>query len=302
MRIKSTITAPLLVLLVYVLLILSRLLDLNILQSGDNVYLTMIVLQLLILVLPAFFYCKLKGEGFAGKLRLKLFAPRKWLTVFYAFGVLVCGSALINLGMHYLFGVQSTVDYSAIPSGSANLLSILYVAVTFAVVPAFAEEFLFRGVFLAEYAPNGSITAALVSALLFAMVHFNARGALVYFFGGLVFAFVTYVTDSLLCSMLLHMLYNLFGIFLEGYVWSLIMKPNSLVFFLFTVTTLFFVFLLLALHDAERLYYIRGVRGDPSPPEEKRAYYGTRALSDGLFSPGVLACILFFLIVVVVQA
>ena len=262
----------------------------------------MIVLQLLILVLPAVFYCKLKGRGFSSSLRIRFFAPRKLLTVFYAFGTLVCGSALLNMAMHYLFGVQSTVDYSAIPAGSPDVLSVLYVALTFAVVPALAEEFLFRGVFLAEYAPNGSITASLVSALLFAMLHFNPKALAVYFFGGLVFAFVTYVTDSLLSAMLLHMLYNLFGIFLEGYVWSLIMKPNSLVFFLFTVITLFFVFLLLSLHDAERIYYIRGIRGDPSPPEEKRAFYGFRAFSDGLFSPGVLACFLFFLIVAVVQA
>lgn len=274
---------------------LSKHIDISKFEYQDNIYLSMIVLQLLIFVLPGIFYCKLKGSGYISNLRMGAFSPRGLMSVLYSFGALVCGSALLNILMYYIFGIEATIDYgSAIPAGSMNLTSITYVAITFAVVPALAEEFIFRGIMLSEYSQNGRITAVIISSLMFAMMHFNLRGFVVYFFGGVVFAFVTYVTDSLFCAILLHFMNNIFGIFLEGYIWSLIMKPNSLVFFLFTVATLFFIFILLALHDAERTYYLRGIAGKDSSREEARVFYGPRALFDGLLSPPLLACVLYF--------
>lgn len=296
-RIKNTVKAPILVFAVFLLLLLSEQLDPVILQSGDSFYLSMIVLQLLVLVLPGYCYCRIKGNGKMTGLRLRLFSPKRLPFLFYSFGLLITGSALVNVLMYHVFGVEAKTDVSLIPAGSADLPSLLLVAVTFAVIPAFAEEFLFRGVLLAEYAQNGSAAASLAVSLLFAMTHFSLRALPVYFFGGVVFALVTYVSDSVFFAALLHMLYNLFGIFAEEYVWSLIMRPNSLVFFLFVVITLFFVFLLLTLYDAERHYRQLGMAGRESPPEEKRTYYGLRALTDALLSPTFLICVLFFVIV-----
>ena len=300
-RIKSSFSAPLLVLVVYVLLISSRFLDLNSIQFKDNIYLSMMILQLLIFILPGIFYCKLRGID-TKKIRLSSLSPRKIWFVLSCFGVLVFGSTLLNTATFYIFGseTQYSLYDTFVPSGSSQIMNIVYIVITFALLPAITEEFIFRGVVLSEYSDYGIFTPFLMSAIMFSMVHFNLNQFIVYLYCGIVLAYVVYVTRSVWAAMLLHFLNNLYAIFFESVLWDVIKAPNSLIFFLFVIATLFIVFLVLSFSGAEYIFYISGIKGEPSPPEAKKREGGIKLLFESLISPSFLACVILYLVATLV--
>lgn len=301
-KIKSTFTAPLLVLVIYALLISSRYINVSALQTNDSVYLSMIILQILIFILPGIFYCKLRGETTAEKLKLKKLSARKIWFVFATFGALVFGSTLINTVVFNLFGSghQYSLYDTFTPAGGSSWTNLVYIVITFAVLPAVTEEYIFRGILLAEYSEYGVSTAVILSGLMFGMLHFNLSQLPVYIFFGIVSAYAVYVTQSLWSAFLLHFLNNLYAIFFESILWDVIKAPNSLIFFIFVVTTLFIVFLILSFNGAENILYTSGVKGEQSPPEATKREGGIKLIFEALVSPSFLACILLFLVVTLI--
>ncbi|MBE6671033.1 MAG: CPBP family intramembrane metalloprotease [Ruminococcaceae bacterium] len=297
-KIKGTFTAPLLVLVIYVLLILSRYINLESLQVKDNIYMSLIILQVMIFMIPGVFYCKLRTENNAKNLRLTKFSARKAWFVASCFGVLVFGSTLLNTASFYLFGSNDSYSiygtYASI--GDNGWTNLVYIVITFALLPAITEEFIFRGILLSEYSSYGVSTAIILSSAMFSMLHFSLNQFFVYFFCGVVTAYAVYITQSLFAAMLLHFLNNLYAIFFESILWDVIKSPNSLIFFLFVIMTLFIVFLVLSLNGAENILYTSGVKGEQSPPEAQKREGGIKLLFEALVSPSFLGCILLYLV------
>ena len=79
-----------------------------------------------------------------------------------------------------------------------------------ALVPAFCEEFLFRGAVLSALLPYGKTTAVLGSAVLFGLMHQNAGQFLYTSVAGVVLALLVLESGSIWSSVLLHMFNNLF--------------------------------------------------------------------------------------------
>ena len=120
----------------------------------------MIVLQLLIFILPGIFYSKLRGSGNAKDIKLnKLTAHKAWFVV-SCFGVLIFGSTLINTGVFYIFGSgsQYSLYNTFLPLGGSSWTNLVYIVITFAVLPAVTEEYIFRGILLHEYQNYGIAT------------------------------------------------------------------------------------------------------------------------------------------------
>lgn len=78
-----------------------------------------------------------------------------------------------------------------------------------AVIPAFLEEGIYRGVFFSEYRKTGLLSGALFSGFVFGLLHFNMNQFLYAFYMGVWFALLVDVCDSLLASVLLHFFINL---------------------------------------------------------------------------------------------
>lgn len=295
-------TAPLLTLSIYILLILSRFIDTETLKYRDNIYLSIIILQLVIFMLPALFFCKLKGTGYSLRLNLRLFPPtRIWFIVLSAL-TLLTGSAVIRLAeLAYTGTVESFTLYDRfIPLATMSVSNIIYVLITFAALPAITEEFVFRSIIITEYEESGygGFCAALLSALLFAMLHSSISQFPVYLLGGIVFAAVVIVTRSVFAAMAVHFLNNLYQLFLEPYIFSLIKHPQNMVFLAFTCVLLFLVCLTLTLGQIEKVYYIYGVTGRETPAwVKKRKKSPARATLEALVSPTLLMCVLVFVIV-----
>ena len=168
---KKSILAPGLVAVIFILLKISVHMNRSIFTNGERAYLALILLQMLIFLLPAIFYCKLRPAGFTDQLKIRLLTPDKIpITVLSAL-LLLFGTAIIKLLLSYFGVVQESYSlYSySLPEGSSGFLSGLYAITVFAVIPAITEEFVFRGVLQAEYEDRGIILSILMPSLLFSM-------------------------------------------------------------------------------------------------------------------------------------
>lgn len=302
MKWRGIYTAPGLVLCIYVLLLCSRLIDITLLSTGNG-YLTVGVLQLLIFLLPAAIYCQLRGEKFRARLRLRPVGIEQLLIVLAGAVVLVCGGLLLSFALGGIEGAGDRFSLydtfvAAETDGAGDLL---YSVLAFAVLPAICEEFVFRSVLCAEFERSGMPASVLISALFFAMLHFDLVQFPIYFFAGLILALVLYATRSVLGPILVHLLYNLFGLLGRPYVTEFYGRTGSTELFIFLLIILFLLALVLFFGEAARSYSGYARRGVPSPYHRPRTAKEKVAnpFFEALLTPLALLCMLFYLIVII---
>lgn len=125
-----------------------------------------------------------------------------------------CGaSILLNFMVSQFLNTISWVgilpDLSSMPYPEGDPLALVLYGVVIAVLPAFAEEFAFRGVVLGLLRPFGQTFAVVGSAFVFGIMHGNIVQIPFAFAGGLVFGFVVVRTGSLWPAILMHFLNNM---------------------------------------------------------------------------------------------
>lgn len=201
---------------VYLLLLLSRLIDAFFLTQ-ENQYLSTILLQLLIFPIPAYLYIRLRGNPLKQRLALRPPMLSHLFLLLSAVVMLICGCTLLGLVCGMMNAQPSFTLYdtfSSVHDGTAGASVRLILA--YGILPAFCEELLFRGILCAEYEKRGILYASLLSSLFFAFLHFDLTAFPVYLFAGILLAAVRYVTRSTVAAMTVHLGYNLFGIFVQA--------------------------------------------------------------------------------------
>jgi len=303
MKRRGTFTAPALIFCIYLFLLSTRLLDTAFLTAG-NAYLTVGVLQLLVYLLPAAIYCKLRGNRFGAHLRLRLLGGEQLLVVLAGAVVLICGGLLIGFAMG---GMEQLGDSVAlydryVSAGSYGGEEIIYAALAFAVLPALCEEFVFRAILCAEFEINGVCSAVVSSAVFFAMLHFNLAQFPIYFFSGLLLAMVFYATRSVIGPIVVHLCYNLFGLFGRPYITEFYSRTGSTELFVFLLLVLFLLALLLFFGEVSRTYRNYAQRNVPSPHHRVRTQREQRTAApffEALLTPPALLCALLYLGVII---
>ena len=205
-----------LVLVIYVLLLASRLIDAAFL-SRSGPYLSTTLLQLLIFPIPAYVYIRLRGRTFVRNLRLRPFRLSHLFLLIASALILISGCTLLGMICGMMNAQPSFTLYdtfSSVHDGSAG--AAIRLILTYGLLPAFCEELVFRGILCAEYEGYGILYASLVSSLFFAFLHFDLTALPVYLFAGFLLAVVMYVTRSVIAAMVVHLCYNLFGIFVQA--------------------------------------------------------------------------------------
>ena len=302
-RIKPSVAAPILVLVVFLLTLAETLIPRDYLGMDENPYLAAVVLQLLIYAVPSLFYCRLRGREFTPKLRLRPFRPSQLLYLWHALVCMTATSALLSSLMYRIapeaFSSSSASNSAAFAMGS-GFFDGLYVAVAFALLPAVTEEFLFRGVVVGEYETLGAGIAVTASSAAFAMAHFSAARFPVYFSAGLVLASVLYATRSLIAPMLLHALYNAVILFGEKYVLYIVDKQNvSMLLLVIILCAAAILSAMLMCFEAQSIY--RGYAEDNVPSDyaktDRRNAFAR--VAEAYFTPAFLLLILLFIIVTV---
>ena len=212
--------------------------------------------------------------------------------------VMITGSLLVSIltgGIASLSG--SFTLYSTFTAQfDGSFWKVLYAIVAYALLPAFGEELIFRSILCAEYERFGVPVAVTFSSLLFAMVHFSFPLFPVYAFLGALLALVLYATQSILPVMLLHLFYNVFGLFGQPYLSAFYVYAGSNEIFLFCLLVLFLLFSAFAVGEARKIYHGYATRNTSSAyaPRLERAMLLPAFLSAGR-SPALVACLLLWL-------
>ncbi len=233
---------------------------------GDNPYLSVIVLQLLIFVLPALFFCRLRGGNYGRRIRVRLFELGTIPFIIMAALTLMLASCAVKFGVYSALdfaGSTSDIYDAYIPDDIEGVGAVAAIF-TFAVFPAITEELVFRGIMIAEYETCGVIGASVLSSLLFAMLHMDLYLLPVYFVSGLVLALSVYVTRSLLAPIIIHAANNIFTLFFEDYLWESIIQPRNTVIFAFVIISLTLIACALMFGEASRIYRSYGNDGADS--------------------------------------
>jgi membrane protease YdiL (CAAX protease family) len=325
MKFKASFVAPLFVLILYGLFYTSGFAEERLIAAGGNLYLSVIILQILLFLLPAILFCRLKGVGYAVKLNVRLFSPGKLGSVLISALVLICGSVLIRFAQIYLFGMREfhfSLYDSYLNIGNAD--EFLFVVTAFAVVPALTEEFVFRSLLLTEYNHGGygAISTTVIVSLLSAMLYGSLELLPIRFFASVVFCTVAYVTGSSIAAFLSHIIFNIYGILGEPYILKVLVDPSNKIISIFTFALLFLALSVILLGECEHIMRRMGQNGSPTPSyrlkkdkdgktpdvaatEAAEENLPTASLSEtsrlaieAFFSPTFLLCILAFAVLI----
>lgn len=208
--------ATVLVLVIYALLLLSRLIDAAFL-SRESQYLSIILLQLMIFPIPAYLFVRLKPKEQIKALRLRRIRLSHLFLLLSASLVLITGCTLLGMLCGMMAAQPSFTLYDTFASvNDGSVGASVRLILAYSLLPAFCEELVFRGILCAELEKHGILYASAVSALFFAFLHFDLTALPVYLFSGMLLALVMYVTRSTVAAMVVHFCYNVFGIFVQA--------------------------------------------------------------------------------------
>ncbi len=156
------------------------------------------------IALPAIVFLIHRREPLRISLRIKKIAPGNIvLLILFVFLMMPLMTMINAISLKYV--ENSTRDVmSSLVLSNPLWLSLLLVAV----VPCILEETVYRGVFYNEYRKNGLLAGALLSAVLFGVMHGNFNQFSYAFVMGILFTFMIEATDSLVSSILMHFMIN----------------------------------------------------------------------------------------------
>lgn len=138
------------------------------------------------------------------------------------FVLLLCGLALLMVGLQYAIEIVYEISASLLPRAAEAYEELTELAgfndptvllmIYGVILGPIAEELIFRGVsfhFLKRAVPLP--LAIVIQAGLFGIYHMNVMQGIYTFFAGVLFGFICEKSGSILYSVLAHMIFNLYG-------------------------------------------------------------------------------------------
>lgn len=282
----------------YLLLLFSRLID-TALLGRDSEYLSIVMLQVMIFLIPGVIFCKLRGANFTERLRLRLPRPSHILLLVASLIALISGTLLISI---YTGGIETldqgfTLYDTFAAGGGSDFSEVAYLVLAYAVLPAICEEFVYRGVLCATLEERGLLPAILFSAVSFGMLHFELSHLPVYIFAGLLLCALMYATRSLLATVIVHFAFNLFGLFGQPALTQFYLYTGSTELFSFLLVVIFLLAAVLFCGEAGRIYrgYARGAQSAPYRVDLPKSELPQRVLHT-VFSPVSIVCMAVYLL------
>ena len=166
---------------------------------------------LLSFMLPVLVYRLLSPRRERIPMMLEASLPRSlWLVLPAAIALVYC-AAVANAFFVRALGL-SGVSSSSPTAEALQPYEALLLYMASALVPAFCEEFLFRGLILPELLPYGRTTAVLGSAILFGLMHQNFEQMLYATVAGIVPALVAMESGSIWGGVIIHLFNNLLSV------------------------------------------------------------------------------------------
>lgn len=293
------------VLATYILLLLTKIIDITLINR-ENEYFSVVILQMMIFLLPGAIWARFSGDGYVKRLRICAVKPSSLVLILAAALLMISGGLLISIAFGGLESLSENFSlYDTFVSKDNGTVPVkLYLVLAYAVLPAICEEFIYRGILCLEYERGGVMRAVVFSSLFFGMLHFDLVNLPVYVFAGVILAMTLYATRSLLGAMIVHFLYNLFGLFGQPYMNALYNLTNSTGFFLFFTVLIFLISALVFCGEAARLYkkYLyRGYSARYRQPALKDSAEIRDSYLEVVKSPSAIACLAVYIIAVIIR-
>ncbi len=161
-------------------------------------------------IVPALVLRAMLGKhGLSRSMQLEINMPRRmWLIMPAGVALITCASYLNSFLLEFL---NMEDAYTELVGGMSEAYApheIVLLFMSIAIVPAFCEEFFFRGVILSSLLPYGKGIAIGASAILFGLMHQNPYQLLYATVAGVVLGYVYVKTKSIWCSTILHFINN----------------------------------------------------------------------------------------------
>lgn len=169
------------------------------------------LVRVLSFLLPALFYRLITPAREQSPLLLEPKLPRKTALIITACLAIIYCAAITNGFLVRLLGLSASAP-SYLPDASMAPWAAVLSFMATAVIPAFCEEFLFRGLVTSQLLPYGKTTAVLGSALLFGLIHQNYGQFFYATVAGVVLALAVIESGSVWVGVVIHLINNLISV------------------------------------------------------------------------------------------
>ncbi len=177
-------------------------------RSDAFIYISYLLTPIMISIC-VFFTAKRNKIGFKQIFPVKCKPKYYLIAVLFIFGLLFSLSNINGLMVKFfqLFGYQPKESSSYFPELTGGLIVPAFMVI--AILPAFFEELMFRGLLL-NCCQNGmgSIRTIFVTGFCFSLFHASPEQTVYQFIAGCAFAFLAVRSGSILPSMLMHFINN----------------------------------------------------------------------------------------------
>ena len=288
---------PILVAITFLLVRLSRVAQDNLTRRGSE-YIGVMLLQVLIFLIPAVVYIRLRDEKFPERIKLKKLQPQHVWFLFCLLVMMVSGSLLLSIltgGISSLTG-NFTLYNTFLARSGGSAWETVYLLLAFGILPAFCEELVYRSILCAEYERVSSWTAITVSTLFFAMLHFSFPLFPVYLWLGFLLAGAMYATRSVLAPMLLHLIYNVFCLFGQPYLSAFYVNAGSGELFIFCLMVLLLLFSAFAAGEARKIFHRYARREDSRLDRVPSLKETAKLTAMSLATPGAAVCLILWIV------
>ncbi len=252
-----------------------------------------VVLYIVQLAVPGIIYLVLRKRSFASCLKIKGDSEKLPFSIGTLLCFAACGFAFACTmsGLSSIFTQFLGLDKSVYNMPVAqNNVEFIIDFISIALLPPLIEEFIFRGIILSELMPYGKSFAIVGSAVFFASVHGSIEQMMYSFVYGVLFAYITVKTGSVLTAVIIHFLNNAYSCSLD-YV-EVLVSPE--IFYLYS--SLSYV-VLLAAGIICAIYLIGKNKIQISEGEENRPVFGKLTVRETFSAFASPIMIIYFILV-----
>lgn len=137
------------------------------------------------------------------------------LLIFASIGLILVCAAINTLIIEPFISPSFDFDEMFVGYDYSESYKVVIHFISISLVPGICEEFLFRGMVLGNLLPYGRTGAVIASAILFGLMHQNPLQMFYATMAGIVLGLLYIYTESIWCSMLVHISNNAFSVLLE---------------------------------------------------------------------------------------
>lgn len=293
--VSDSAAVPMLVAVIMILMIVASFINISALEHRDNIFLSLIVIEVLVYIIPGIFYCKLKNIDYFSVLSLRPVGPDKiYFTVLCsatAIAVSVLGKTVLMSSGLYESEFALYASYIKL-ARSTTVTETIYVVITFAVIPALCRSFLFGGISVGTYHKNyGNLASCVVTALLYALLHLDVVQLPYHFAVGVIISFGVLMTRSIVFSVIVCVAEGIFSLFFDEYILGLVNSDYKIL-FVFIVVSVILALFTMVFSEGERMCYNRGIKGEANDVMTNKK---TKEIFAEIFlSPTLILCVCMF--------